>query len=66
MLFATPRRLSTLSAVNSNERPMKVVVVGAGVAGLAVAYALMQPEVAERFEVRIIEKRNGEERSGTC
>lgn len=39
---------------------MKIVVIGAGVAGLAVAYGLSRPEHASRFEVRIFEKRTGE------
>lgn len=41
-------------------KPMKIVVIGAGVAGLAVAYGLSRPEHASRFEVRIFEKRTGE------
>ena len=42
------------------EKIFDVVVIGAGVAGLAVAYGLRKEDVEHRYRVRVFEKRSGE------
>ena len=41
--------------------PIKVVIVGAGVGGLATAYGLTYSKYADRFQVRILDYRQQEE-----
>lgn len=44
----------------SEVKPVRVVIIGGGVAGLGAAYGLTRPELEGRFDVRVIEKRTGE------
>jgi cation diffusion facilitator CzcD-associated flavoprotein CzcO len=46
------------------QQVLDVVIIGAGVAGLAAAYGLNKPEIAHLYNVRIFERRTGEQSSG--
>lgn len=53
--------LSTPSPKRRGDKPFEVLLIGAGVAGLATAYALRQSRLYQegKLVIRLVEKRSG-------